>query len=259
MTAQRWTSITGDDPVVATAIHAGHSLRPEVLELTKLSEAHRLREEDPFTDQWVGVAKNSIAVDVSRFEVDLNRPREKAVYVRPEDAWGIDLWKSEPSSDMVERSLEVYDRFYAELAALCDGVIDAYGYVVVLDLHSYNHRRKGADASVDDPELNPEINLGTESIATSWSPVVAAFTKTMSELPFYDDTLDVRTNVKFKGGHMSRWLNARYQDKGCSIAVEMKKIFMDEWSGALDEEIAASIGNTLRSAAESVRQELRTR
>jgi N-formylglutamate amidohydrolase len=259
VTARRWTVITGDDPVVATAIHAGHSLRPEALELTKLSEAHRLREEDPFTDQWVGVARNSIAVDVSRFEVDLNRPREKAVYVKPEDAWGLDLWTSEPSADMVERSLGIYDLFYAELGEVCDRVIDAYGHVVVLDLHSYNHRRNGADASVDDPELNPEINLGTESIAASWAPVVSAFTKTMGELPFYDDTLDVRTNVKFKGGHMARWLNARYQDKGCSIAVEMKKIFMDEWSGALDEGIAASIGSILGSAAESVRLELRAR
>jgi N-formylglutamate amidohydrolase len=259
VTAPQWSVITGDDSVVATAIHAGHSLRPEVLALTNLSEEHRLREEDPFTHHWVGVAENSIAVEVSRFEVDLNRPREKAIYVRPEDAWGLDLWTSEPSVDMVERSLEIYDSFYEELGGLCDRVIDAHGHVVVLDIHSYNHRRNGRDAAVDDPELNPEINLGTESIATSWSPVVSAFTKTMSELPFYDDTLDVRTNVKFKGGHMSRWINARYGDDGCSIAVEMKKIFMDEWSGALDEGIAASIGHILESAVGSIRQALLTR
>ncbi|MDH5372142.1 MAG: N-formylglutamate amidohydrolase [Acidimicrobiia bacterium] len=259
MSGPPWIVTTGDDPIVATAIHAGHSLRSEVGALTKLSPAHRLMEEDPFTDRWVNVADNSVIVDVSRFEVDLNRPREKAIYVRPEDAWGLDLWKAEPSIDLVNRSLEIYDRFYAELGQLCDRVIEAYGHVVVLDIHSYNHRRAGGDAAVDDPELNPEINLGTESIAASWSPVVSAFTKTMSELPFYDDTLDVRTNVKFKGGHMSRWINARYKDDGCSIAIEMKKIFMDEWSGVLDEGIAASIGNILLSAVGSVREELRTR
>lgn len=257
MTAPPWIVTNGDDPVVATAIHAGHSLRPEVEALTKLSEAHRLMEEDPFTDQWVNVAENSIIVDVSRFEVDLNRPREKAVYIRAEDAWGLDLWKSEPSADIVNRSLEIYDEFYAELGQLCDRVIDAHGRVVVLDIHSYNHRRNGADAAVDDPELNPEINLGTESIAASWSPVVSAFTKAMSELPFYDDTLDVRTNVKFRGGNMSRWVNARYKDHGCSIAIEMKKIFMDEWSGVLDEGIASTIGNILQSAVGSIREELR--
>jgi N-formylglutamate amidohydrolase len=259
VTSQPWSIAIGDDPIVATAIHAGHGLRPEVAALTKLSEAHRLREEDPFTDRWIGVAGNSIAVTVSRFEVDLNRPREKAVYVRPEDAWGLDLWNSEPSADFVGRSLEIYDKFYAELGQLCDRVVEAHGHVVVLDLHSYNHRRNGADAPVDDPDLNPEINLGTESIATSWEPVVSAFAKTVSELPFYDGTLDVRTNVRFRGGNMPRWINARYKDSGCSIAIEVKKIFMDEWSGALDEGIAASIGSILQAAAESVGQELRTR
>ncbi len=205
------------------------------------------------------MAENSIVVDVSRFEVDLNRPREKAVYVTPEDAWGLDLWESEPSADMVQRSLEIYDRYYDELGQLCDKVIEAHGRVVVLDIHSYNHRRKGADAAVDDPELNPEINLGTESIATSWSPVVSAFAKTMGELPFYDGTLDVRANVRFKGGNMPRWINARYKDDGCAIAIEMKKIYMDEWSGVVDEGISAAIGTTLEAAAESVRQELRAR
>jgi hypothetical protein len=80
----------------------------------------------------------------------------------------------------------------------------------------------------------------------------------MSELPFYDDTLDVRSNVKFRGGNMSRWINARYKDNGCSIAVEMKKIYMDEWSGAIDEGITASIGTIIESAAESIRRELKT-
>ncbi len=259
MTEAPWIVTTGDDSIVATAIHAGHSLRPEVEALTKLSDAERLREEDPFTDQWTRVAGNSVVVDLSRFELDINRPRERAVYVTPEDAWGLDLWKSEPSADLVERSLEIYDRFYDDLGRLCDRVVETHGHVVVLDIHSYNHRRGGPDAAVDDPELNPEVNLGTESIASSWSPVVAAFTKTMSELPFYDDTLDVRTNVKFRGGAMSRWINARYQDVGCSIAVEMKKIYIDEWTGVLEEGIAASLGNILDSAAETVRKELASR
>ena len=259
MTAPPWVVSIGDDPIVATSIHAGHSLRPEVEALAKLSDAKRLQEEDPYTNHWVGVAKNTLVVDRSRFEVDLNRPREKAVYVVPEDAWGLDLWKSEPTADLIKGSLEIYDAFYAELGELCDRVVQDHGHVVVLDIHSYNHRRGGPDAPVEDPELNPEINLGTESIAASWDPVVAAFAETMAGLPFYDDKLDVRSNVKFRGGHMPRWINARYGDDGFAIAIEMKKIFMDEWTGVLDEGITASIGHILGSAADSVRQALQSR
>lgn len=256
MSAAAWTIETGDDPIIATAIHAGHGLRPDVAALMKLPEQDRLREEDPFTDDWVGVARNSIVVHRSRFEVDLNRSREKAVYVVPEDAWGLDIWSTEPGSEIIDGSLALYDEFYQELGQLCDSVVEAHGHVVVLDIHSYNHRRSGPDGPVDDPERNPEINMGTESIDSSWDPVVAAFTKSMAELPFYDDALDVRTNVKFTGGAMSRWINGRYGQRGCSIAVEMKKIYMDEWTGVQDEGITAAIGHILESSTESIRTAL---
>ncbi len=224
-----------------------------------LSNEDQLREEDPFTDTWVGIAKNSIVVDRSRFELDLNRPRDRAVYLVPEDAWGLDVWNSPPSEELKARSLEIYDRFYSELGTICDELVETHGYVLVLDLHSYNHRRSGPDGPVDDPELNPEINLGTESINESWGPVLRSFTETLSELPFYDDVLDVRENVKFKGGQMTRWINGRYGDKGLSIAVEMKKIYIDEWTGVLDEGITAGIGRILDVAAQSARQSLSQR
>lgn len=222
----------------------------------KLTDADQFREEDPFTDHWVGIAQNSIVVDQSRFEVDLNRPRDRAVYLKPDDAWGLDLWSSPPSTDLHQRSLDLYDSFYAELGSMCDELVSAHGHVLVLDLHSYNHRRSGPDGPVDDPELNPEINLGTESIDAIWEPVANSFGATMLELPFFDGALDVRENVKFKGGHMPRWINERYGKNGFSIAVEMKKIYMDEWTGVLDESITATIGNILEAAAESARRSL---
>lgn len=256
MTSPEWHVTRGVGPVVATAIHAGHQLRPEVAALVKLSDEDRLREEDPFTDRWVGIAANSVVVHRSRFEVDLNRPRERAVYLTPGDAWGLDIWDSQPPEEMKQRSLEIYDRFFDELGQICDELVEAHGHVLVLDLHSYNHRRGGPDAAVDDPALNPEINLGTETIDPSWAPLVRRFVQTISQLPFDGGTLDVRENVKFKGGQMTRWLNQRYGNRGLSIAVEMKKIYMDEWTGIPDEEVVAAIGRVLDSTAESARKGL---
>jgi N-formylglutamate amidohydrolase len=248
---------SGDDPLLATAIHAGHDMRPEVAALTALSDDERLREEDPFTDRWVDVAANSIVVSPSRFEVDLNRPRDKAVYREPADAWGLELWKSPPSDDLVNGSLAVYDQFYTELGELCDRLVETHGTFVVLDLHSYNHRRLGPDRPVDDPDLNPDINLGTDTIAPELRHIVDVFAEAVAVHPFDDGHLDVRQNVKFKGGQMTRWINSRYGSRGCSIAVEVKKIYIDEWSGELDEIITLDMGAALRSAAEAVRSELR--
>lgn len=256
MSAAAWRVSRGDDPILATAIHAGHDLRPEVAALMALSDEDQRREEDPFTDHWVGIAGNSIVVDRSRFEVDLNRPRDKAVYLEPADAWGLEVWSSPPGEDLKQRSLDLYDSFYHELGSICDELVDTHGHVLVLDLHSYNHRRSGPDGPVDDPELNPEINLGTETINEAWAPVLQSFAKTVGELPFYDDVLDVRENVKFKGGNMTRWLNDRYAESGLSIAVEVKKIYMDEWTSVFDEGITATVGRILEAAAESARQTL---
>lgn len=259
MSGAAWSITRGDDPIVATAIHAGHELRPEVAARMKLPEQDQRREEDPFTDLWVGIAQNSIVVDRSRFEVDLNRPRDRAVYLEPADAWGLDIWSSPPPADLKERSLEIYDRFYRDLGEVCDEVVETHGHVLVLDLHSYNHRRSGPNGRVEAPELNPEINLGTETVDEAWGPVLRRFRQTMAELPFYDAVLDVRENVRFKGGHMPRWINHRYGDRGFAIAVETKKIFMDEWTGIADEGITASIGRILEAAAESARQSLSER
>lgn len=249
-----WQTKRGSDPLLATAIHAGHEMRSEVLALTALSDAERLREEDPFTDLWVEVAENSIIASRSRFEFDLNRPREKAVYREPGDAWGLDLWKSPPSDQFVNDSLALYDQFYEELGELCDELVATHGRFVVLDIHSYNHRRLGPDRAVDDPEANPEVNLGTESIAPEWRGLVDVFASAMITHPFDDGHLDVRENVKFKGGQMSRWINGRYGSKGCSIAVELKKIYMDEWTGELNESIAVEVEAAIGSAADAARR-----
>ena len=92
MTDRIWEELIGDGPLVATAVHDGHRVRDNLLALMKLDDAGRLREEDPFTAHWTTVAPTRVIGLHSRFEVDLNRPRDKAVYRSPEDAWGLDVW-----------------------------------------------------------------------------------------------------------------------------------------------------------------------
>ena len=253
----RWTIEVGDGPVVATAIHAGHGMRSEVAELFALLEEDQLREEDPFTNSWLHIADHQIGVDMSRFEVDLNRPREGAVYRTPDDAWGLELWKRPMPDDVYEASLGLYDAFYTDLAVLLDKVAADHERFVVLDLHSYNHRRNGAEAAVDDPKLNPEINVGTGSLDHSaWSDVVEAFSHSMATVPFDGGHLDVRENVRFQGGHMSKWINARYEGRGCALAIEVKKIYMDEWTGVPNEGLIAEVDAVLFAAASAIRSVL---
>jgi hypothetical protein len=257
MSNELWESIEGQDPVAATAIHDGHDLRDEVAALMALSEADRLREEDPGTAIWATVGGTQLVATRSRFEVDLNRPREAAIYSTPEDAWGLTVWAREPSSDLVERSLAEYDAFYAEAQRLFSAMEQRFGHFVVLDLHSYNQRRDGPNSSPSDPATNPEVNVGTGSLDRDlWGLLVDRFIGDLTAFDFLGRHLDVRENVRFRGGHFSRWIHQSFPDSACCIAVEFKKFFMDEWTGKFDGEEFEAVSRALTSTLPGLHESL---
>lgn len=231
-------SITaGPGPLVAAAIHDGHAVHPDTLPHLALAEPERLREEDPFTAELARVAETRVVGRRSRFEIDLNRPPEKAIYRTPEDAWGLTVWEGGVPDAVAERSGGVYRAFYDAVERLLDRKIREHGSVVVYDLHSYNHRRDGPGGPAADPEQNPEVNVGTGSLDRDrWGPLVDRFMTDLRagarEAGLGD--LDVRENVKFQGGHFPRWIHGRFGADACALAVEFKKTFMDEWTGAPD-------------------------
>ena len=257
MAEQTWRLHLGDGPLVATAIHAGHELRDEVAGLSALSVGDRLREEDPYTDLWTSVAPTRVIGLRSRFEVDLNRPREKAVYQQPEDAWGLEIWKSPPPAAVVERSLAQYDAFYRAMGDLLAELSERHGRFVVFDLHSYNHCRDGRNGAPADQDANPQVNIGTGTMDRArWGAVVDRFIHDLSDFDFPGGPLDVRENVKFRGGQLSRWIHETHPDSGCSIAIECKKFFMDEWSGEPDHDAVNAIRRALESTVPGVLEEL---
>ena len=103
--AAEWKVTVSDGPVIATAIHDGHALRPSLQRLSDLDSAVRWREEDPLTSVFTAVGDVRLQAGTSRFEVDLNRPRDGAVYARPEDAWGLELWRAPLPDAELEQSL----------------------------------------------------------------------------------------------------------------------------------------------------------
>jgi len=239
----------GEGPFVAAAIHSGHEVRNSLKPLFNLTEMERLREEDPYTDLLTSIAPSRIIGLRSRFEVDLNRERRLAVYRSPEDAWGLDVWKSPPGDEIISRSLEIYDSFYTDVKEYLSSVIGQYGYVVIYDLHTYNHRRDGPWAPTASPEKNPDVNLGTSNLNRElWAPVVEGLADDLRFFDFPGGRLDVRENVKFFGGEFSRWVNKTFGGRSCTIAIEFKKIFMDEWSGQYDRELFSAIRNALEKS-----------
>lgn len=252
-----WTLRHGPGPVLATAIHHGHALRAEVAEAMTLADSARLREEDPFTGDAVRDVPTHILVHRSRFEVDLNRAADGAVYRDSEQCWGLEMWKAgEPSEALVRRSLEIHAAYYRMLAQLLDDMTGRHGRVLLIDVHSYNHRRDGPEAPSTPQAEAPDVNIGTFSMPREhWAFLVDPLTEAMRSFDFNGRRLDVRENVAFQGrGEQTRFVHERYPQKGCAIALEFKKFYMDEWTGAPDTaelaEMRRLVAHVARTAEE---------
>lgn len=238
--------------LVTTSIHAGHDLRPEVADLMVLDEGDRRREEDPYTNVIASLMPARVLVHRSRFEADLNRSRDQAVYATPADCWGFDVWGPGGLPDDVRaRSLEYWDSFYADLAARLD-VLAARGPFVILDVHSYNHRRPGPGELAESWEKNPELDLGTGTVDwAQFAPVIHALHTGMTAQGF-----DVRHEVKFFPKNLSQWVHARYPGMGCAMSLEFKKTFMDEWTGIPDTDHLNELALALTRCIEPIEEAL---
>jgi hypothetical protein len=250
-----WTLQRGDDPIIATAIHDGAGLRQEVTEAMRLPPLERLREEDPHTGQAIVDVPTHVIAHRSRFEVDLNRAHDQSVYRTPDQCWGLQAWKQPPGDDLVGRSLRLHEAFYAMLGQLLDQVADAHGRFVVLDVHSYNHRRDGADAPPTPQADAPDINIGTYSMPRAqWAFLLDPLMDAMRGFDFNGRRLDVRENVAFQGkGELTRFVHHRHPGAGCAIAIEFKKFFMDEWTGVPDPGELAAMRALVTHTADTAR------
>jgi hypothetical protein len=241
-TQRWWTVQRGPGPIVATAIHDGHDLRPEIAAAMKLPDADRLREEDPFTGQAIVDVPTHIVAHRSRFEFDLNRAPADAVYRTAEQSWGLEVWHGECDDRLCARSLDIHASYYRMLGALLDDVAARHDCFVLIDVHSYNHRRDGPDGAPSPQAEAPDINIGTFSMPRDqWAFLIDPLMEAMRGFDFNGRHLDVRENIAFQGkGEQTRFVHERYPGRGCAIALEFKKFFMDEWTGKPDRgELAA--------------------
>ncbi len=226
----------GDDslPLLATAIHNGHQMSPEMLAICGIDAEVRLREEDPFTGEMAALFPNNFVVESSRFLIDLNRAPENAVYLKPEDCWGLPVRTAPVPQPLLDSLRGDHASWYRLLRYQIELLLQLHPRLVVLDLHSYNHRRGGPNAEPDPQTSNPDIIIGRSNLGEAHYPQADALCRLLDGQIHQGRALDCRQDVKFTGGYLSRWLNSTFPDRLVCLAIEFKKTFMDEWSGELD-------------------------
>ncbi len=172
-----------------------------------------------------------------RLEVDLNRPPDIAIYQTPEQAWGLNVWKKSLPQDIINRTMENYHAFYEAYLKAMQDIEAKYGYIVVLDIHTYNHQRDGAEMPPAPAIDNPEINIGTSNMdSTYWRDILDTFTQDLRNFNYMGRQLDVREDIRWRGGPISWFVHDNFPRTGVSINIEVKKFFMNELTGEPDWE-----------------------
>jgi N-formylglutamate amidohydrolase len=254
-TTPPWDFLRQPGQVLTTAIHAGHSIRSEILPWLEIDPEDRLREEDPMTDYFLGVGDSTVRGNRSRFEFDLNRPQEKAISTDPKDQWGLTVWDESLPEEQIEKSKRLHDKFYQMIQSHCDAMIARFGRIFVLDIHSYNHRRDGAEADAAPFQDNPDIDLGATTMNHDiYGDLLARFGEALQTVPVCGRAPSVAVNKRWEdGGNFPEWLHSVYGDKACVITLEYKKSFMDEWTGQVDILALQHLRNGLARAVQVAR------
>ena len=243
--------IEGMAPFFGVVMHAGSRVRPDMLGIMEASVADRHREEDGHTDSFVAYFPIRIVARDSRFEYDLNREPERSVYSSIHGAFGIRVWKKKVTGRDREFTLGKHAEFHALIDLVTAWLLNHYDRILVYDMHSYCYRREKEQRWFEDPR--PEINIGTKAVNRDlFGPVIDAFKREFDGLTIEGRPVRLAENELFSGGYLSRRLSRAHYDRVLVLAIEFKKMYMDEWSGELYDDRLLALKERFRQAVQKI-------
>lgn len=224
-------------PYACAAIHDGHQFRKELWNNCLHSEYDRWYEEDPETKNMVKTLPIVIAGCDSRFEYDLNRAPDEAVF---ETAWGKQLWKEPLSEDLKAISLKKHANFYLVVFSLIKKLEDKFGFSVVYDMHSYNWRRWNREV--------PTWNLGTSNLDNHrFGKVIEDWRQSLSQIKFPNNIKSTsKINDTFMGnGYFLKFITQNFKNT-LVLATEIAKVYCHEYEQYIYPEVVKAVESELK-------------
>ena len=224
-------------PYICGAVHDGHQFRKSLWKNCLHTEYDRWYEEDPETKKIVGDFPIVIAGCDSRFEYDLNRSPETAIY---SDAWGKQLWKNPLPESEKQLSLKKHFNFYKVVYALVAKIEKKFNASIVYDMHSYNWKRWDREV--------PTFNIGAKNVdIIRYGNEVESWRKSLSEIKLpYGIKSTSLINDTFNGnGYFLKYITSHFKNT-LVLATEVKKIYCDELMQILFPEVVHIIEEELK-------------
>ena len=224
-------------PYVCGAVHDGNQFRKSLWDNCTHSTYERWYEEDPETKNMVISHPILIAGRDSRFEYDLNRPIEEAVF---ETAWGKQLWKEPLSKEEKAKSLAKHTVFFEVTHALVEKIESKFGCCIVYDMHSYNWQRWDREV--------PTWNLGTTNIDNErFGQEIESWRQSLSEIKFPHGIKSTAAinNTFFGNGYFLKYITKNFKNT-LVLATEIAKVYCDELNQVIFPEVVAAVDRQLK-------------
>lgn len=225
-------------PYACAAIHDGHQFRKELWENCIHTEYERWYEEDPETKTMVQTHPIVIAGCDSRFEYDLNRTPEDAVF---ETAWGKQLWHQPLSEEMKAKSLNKHVNFYKVVHALIEILEFKFGFCTVYDMHSYNWKRWDREV--------PTWNLGTSNLDNErFGNVIEDWRQSLSKIELPNGIKpSSKINDTFQGnGYFLKYITKNFKNT-LVLATEIAKVYCNEYEEVIFPEVVKTVEEALKT------------
>jgi hypothetical protein len=212
-------------PAVVTAIHDGHDIPEEIARDLLVTEEQRRFEEDPFTGTIADSFAVSLTMHHSRYYYDINRRPEQCIY---QEAWGQKIRGGAPSRQQEQAILDLHGSYYRVLDLLVGPLEQRFTGCVVYDLHSYNYSRLPGDP--------PLFNVGTHYIDRDrFRPLLDLLMDGLRSIELPGVINRVAMDEVFAGkGYQADYLSNNHPNSLC-IPIEIKKVFMDEVTGMVND------------------------
>jgi N-formylglutamate amidohydrolase len=224
-------------PYICAAIHDGHQFRKELWDNCLHTEYDRWYEEDPETKNMIASHPIVISGCDSRFEYDLNRAPEDAVFVT---AWGKQLWKTSLPEAQKQKSLAKHEAFYKVVHTLVKTIETKHKVAIVYDMHSYNWKRWDREV--------PTWNLGTSNVDNErFGPDIEAWRQSLSEMELPNDIKSAAliNDTFFGNGFFLKYITNSFKNT-LVLATEIAKVYCDEYEQVNFPEVVNSVEKQLR-------------
>lgn len=226
-------------PLVGLALHGGHQVREEFQMKMAIEDLERRIEEGPATDDFItSFPIQMIALD-SRYEYDLDRPREESVYLKPFQSWGKKVWRTPPTKDELEMSYQKYDEFHELFDFMVEQFTEMFGKIFCLDLHTYSPKRPTFVGKMG--ALPMFCVSSTDTDRKQFKEPIDYFISQLGKVNLPGGGSGVKENDPFKkDGALTTAFSTKFADS-LFLPIEIKNIYLHDETGELDPAIVAPL------------------